>query len=171
MSLIVTILTAALNLTICGLCIRAEQRISHLKTYYPMLRVGFAVLAAVYGIGGIAVASGQIDRGPVVRLLAAVVTFVAMVWANRFVDRRNANPQYVVLDMRGHVETRREDELRVMALNVGSWARHGAMPAEVLIQLEHDIAGWHRMRAWREGLAAEAQERRAQMDAAQEQHQ
>lgn len=158
---------AVINLAIAALCLRAEHRISALKTYYPMLRRIFAVLAALYGASGIAAFSGHLDTTIFVRVVGAGGGLAVMLWANQFIDLRNRTPQYIVVDRLGHIERRTDEELRFMTLTVLSWARHGAMPDEVVAQVETALAQWYEHRAWRARLGAEIVERHAAHEAAQ----
>ena len=71
--------TAAIQFVVLGLCLRAEQRISALKTYYPMLRILLGIIGALYGVGAIATVSGHLDQSPVVRLGGALVALAGLV--------------------------------------------------------------------------------------------
>lgn len=155
------IILAAVNLIIAALCLRAEHRISALKTYYPMLRRIFAVFAALYGASGIAAFSGHLDTTPLVRVVAAAVGVAVMVWANKFIDLRNRTPQYIVVDAQGHMERRTDEELRFMTFTVLSWLRHGAAPDDTVAAIETALAQWYEYHAWRARLGADVAERRA----------
>lgn len=156
---------SALCLAIVVLALRIERRISPLKTYYPLLKRIFALIAAIYVMATIAAVPGWTGTNDV-RLVSNAAFLALLWWSNRFISRRNAKPQWFVVRADGTIEARPHAELQVMALNAGSAARHGDMTGPELDQLAADVLEGYRLLQWRtrelpQQLAARRAERGA----------
>jgi len=152
---------SALCLCVVVLALRIERRISPLKTYYPLLKRIFALIAAIYVMATIAAVPGWTGTNDL-RLVSNGAFAVLLWWSNRFISRRNAAPQWFVVRADGTIEARPHAELKVMALNAGSAARHGDLTKEELDQLGADVATGYELVRWKEhDLQQEIAARRA----------
>lgn len=153
--LMATILAVAVGSTVCARLSRPD------RNYWPMMRViwsawGFAYAASAIGL---VVNDGQVAFP--VRLAGSGAMLVAVVYAARYMARRNRTPRFIELDIAGDPVFVPLDQLEYAATIVESWANHGAMPTERADRLRAALAEAARKDEWKRGLAEAARRRRA----------
>lgn len=146
---VVSVANSVLCLIIVVLALRVERRISPLKTYYPLLKRIFALVGAIYVMASIAAFAGWNGTNDL-RLISNLAFLALLWWSNRFISRRNAKPQWFVVRADGTIEARPHAELKVMALNAGSAARHGDLTKAELDQLAADVREGYAKLHWRD---------------------
>lgn len=146
---LINLVNSVLCLVIVVLALRVERRISPLKTYYPLLKRIFALVGAIYVMASIAAFAGWNGTNDL-RLISNLAFLALLWWSNRFISRRNAKPQWFVVRADGQIEARPHAELKVMALNAGSAARHGDLAKEELDQLAADVQAGYAQLHWRD---------------------
>lgn len=129
------------------------------RNYYPMQRVMWFVLAAIYGGSGTAALFGTTTR-PTVRVVFTLLMLGAVLYSLGFIHKRNRTPRFLALTLGGDIIVTPVAELERAALLVESWAHHGAMTEERALALEAALAEWRAKRAWAQGLARSARARR-----------
>lgn len=161
---LLNLVNSVLCLVIFALALRVERRISPLKTYYPLLKRIFALVGAIYVMASIAAFAGWNGTNDI-RLVSNLAFLALLWWSNRFISRRNAKPQWFVVRADGAVEPRPHAELKVIALNAGSAARHGDLTKEELDQLAADVQEGYQQLHWREvGLPDQLAARRREQE-------
>lgn len=142
------------------------------RTYYPLLRLIFAITAAIYASSAVGLWFGTVPN-PIVRLFTVGLGVVVAVVSANFITRRNRLPQWVSMDWRGAVDGDiRADELDHAVLTTRSIIRHGSASPELIEGLRRDIDDWERHKRWTAvdlpRMAAERRTARQRANAAQD---
>lgn len=132
------------------------------RTYYPLLRLIFAVIAGVYG----ALAAGQYwhrDQNPGLRIVAIVAALGLLLACVAFIWRRNRVPQWVTDDLH-HLsgpEIIDYATLDAAFLACLSALRHGAATPETAAAFRRALDRWDELEAGKRSLRAQIEARRA----------
>ena len=138
------------------LCARATRPD---RNYWPMIRVMWSVLMAVYfGAFVNNVLGGR--GGPVVRLAFSAAMLGALLYALWFMRKRNRVARFVGLTLGGELLMRSVEELEAAAALTESYARHGAMPPELAARMEAALAEWRAKEAWKADIVRDVAERK-----------
>ena len=134
------------------------------RSYYPMQRVMWRTVAAVY-MGSAVEALFDAPPAPAVRAAFAAAMIAATAYSLWFIRRRNRLPRFLALSVGGEVIVRPVAELEAKADEVESWAAHGAMPPERAARLAAALDRWRAHEAWRATLADQTARRRRERGA------
>lgn len=138
------------------------------RTYYPLLRLIFAVIAGVYG----ALAAGQYwypEHNPLLRIVAIVAALGLLLACVAFIWRRNRVPQWITNDVH-HLagpETIDFATIDSSLLNSLSLLRHGVASPETVAQFRAALARWDELAEGKRSLRAQLEARRAARRAGQ----
>lgn len=153
--------------TVCALCTLCTALITPKRTYYPLLRLIFALSAFIYGASAAAQWFASTPN-PTLRLWTVGVAVLMLVMSTAFIVRRNRLPQWVSMDWKG-AETApiNAEELDHCVLTTLSLVRHGAASPELIGQLRTALDNWERHERWRaDDLPQQLRDRRAARQAA-----
>lgn len=163
-----TYLLAALLLVTGAAALAAAKLTRHDRNYWPMLRIIWAMLAFAYTGGGVARllaarrgAAPAEASPPLLSLVFTGAILFALLYAIRFMARRNRTPRFLALSVGGEVVVLPVEELRQRAETTISWARHGAMDAATAAELRAALDRWAEFEDWRRRTLGEARTRHA----------
>src|SRR5689334_17742886 len=123
------LLFAALQLAITLVTLACATATRPDRTYHPMVRVIWAVLAFIYGgsfVGNLTSHAGS--PNPVTRLAFNAAMLGTVLYALWFMRRRNHTPRFLELNLGGDIIVTSVEDLDRAAMLTESWLHHGAMP-------------------------------------------
>lgn len=157
----VTLLLATAFQAIAILATICTVIISPKRTYYPLLRIIFALVAGVYQMSAVAqLLTTDAHPNPTVRVIGAGSFLLALAWCVQFVRRRNRFPQFVIVNLRGLPEEIDPQQVENAALMTLSLIRHGAATPELVERAREAVATYDDLTAWKNELAGEAERRK-----------
>jgi hypothetical protein len=146
------------------LCTVCTALITPKRTYYPLLRIIFAITAFIYGTtaAGVYFAANAVPN-PTLRLWTVGAALAMLLIATNFITRRNRLPQWVNADWKGNeVAPVNAAELDHCVLTTLSLVRHGAASPELVGQIRTALDHWERHERWKgRELPRQLRERRA----------
>ena len=131
------------------------------RNYYPMQRVMWFVLAAVYGGSGMAALFDSPTR-PIVRAVFTVLMFGAVLYSFWFIRRRNMTKRYEPLTLDGQTEMVSIPELWRDYERAISLTYHGDAPPQWVAQMEAALVSWHEEQKHPQTLGQRMKERAMQ---------
>lgn len=112
------------------------------RNYYPMQRVMWFVLAAIYG-GSATAGLFDAPTRPSVRVVFTAMMLGAVYYSLWFIVRRNRIPRYLPLTMDGQTAPVTTTELWHDYERAISLTAHGDTPPQWVAQMEAALARWH----------------------------